>query len=429
MLDITTIISHLFDLLISFSENFLLLLLIEIFLPKKSNMTIAFACILTIISTVVNQIFYPPLFSSFILLILLYVYTFINLDGNKKTKILIPLLVFSNLFVINTFINFIFILLNIEPKIFISNLTLEYFIITVFQKLILFFEYLFIKKYKTHQIYFSNITWAFCTLLIIISISFPIIIFTEYLLKNITQIYIIIISMINFFVINILIYILLLKMNIDHHKILEQNILIESQKREQKIIDFIDQKIAEMNKLNHDFNNHKLVIKKMIENHENTQILEYVNNIFPDSNQSYISSSNPVLNYILEEKIKIAKEKNIDVKCMIQGDLNHTISSVDLSIIIGNLLDNAIEATSKCFNKHININIRQNNYQLVIKISNPYNGIIKIKNQKLQTTKSDKTNHGYGIDNIETICKKYNGFNHISYDNQTFTHTCILSLQ
>lgn len=362
------------------------------------------------------------------LLILLYFYTFLNLNGSFKIKILIPLLSFSNLFIINVFISFIFISLNVKPEIFMSNMSPEYFIITIFQKLILVFEYLFLKRYKNHDIYISNKTWIYCTILILISMFFPILIFTQYLLHNITELYIVNVAMLNFIAINSLIYILLLKMNQDHNKILEQSILIESQKREQRILNLIDQKIEALNKLNHDFNNHKLVIEKMIENQENNQINEYVKEIFPTSSHTYMSSSNTVLDYILEEKIQSAKNNDIDIKCLIQGDLHHTIAPVDLSIVIGNLMDNAIEATLKCSHKYISINIYQNHSQLIIKVSNTYNGTIRKKRKKLETTKPDKMNHGYGITNIETICKKYNGYNHITYDDKIFTHTCVFLL-
>lgn len=422
------IISYLLDLFISFIENYLVLSLIEIFLSKKRNITIIYSIILTIISTIINNIFYPPLFSSFMLLILLYFYTFLNLNGSFKIKILIPLLSFSNLFIINVFISFIFISLNVKPEIFMSNMSPEYFIITIFQKLILVFEYLFLKRYKNHDIYISNKTWIYCTILILISMFFPILIFTQYLLHNITELYIVNVAMLNFIAINSLIYILLLKMNQDHNKILEQSILIESQKREQRILNLIDQKIEALNKLNHDFNNHKLVIEKMIENQENNQINEYVKEIFPTSSHTYMSSSNTVLDYILEEKIQSAKNNDIDIKCLIQGDLHHTIAPVDLSIVIGNLMDNAIEATLKCSHKYISINIYQNHSQLIIKVSNTYNGTIRKKRNKLETTKPDKMNHGYGITNIETICKKYNGYNHITYDDKIFTHTCVFLL-
>lgn len=194
-----------------------------------------------------------------------------------------------------------------------------------------------------------------------------------------------------------------------------------------KLLVEIEKKIDEINRLSHDINNHKLVISQMVENNIDQEAKKYVDNLFPTG--SYISTDNRILNYLLNDKLKKAEDLNIDVKCLIEGNFKNSIALTDFSIVLGNLLDNAIEATLKVNEKHIKLRIRQNEFNLVINISNTYNGVVYKKNNLLSTTKLDGINHGYGLSNIKQVCKKYNGESFITYDDEYFYHSCIFYLK
>ena len=405
MLNITTLSINLLDLLISFIENYLIILLIDLFFSKKKNMSFITAIIFTVISQIVNYLFYPPIYSSLILLLLLYIYTFCLLDGPLNYKLFAPLLVFANILITSILISLIFIFFTNNSKDFISSLNFEYFMISIFQIFILFFEYLFIKKHKNNELYVTNETWFLSFILILISVSFPITLYNEYLKNNINSIFIVFMSLIEFVVNNILVCCILYRLNKDGKKITEQQILLETRKYDEKLYDLINDRIDEMNKVNHDMRQHMLVIEKMLENNDNVEVSNYINNIPLNIPPIQINTSNKILNYLLSEKIKTAQALGIDVKCLIQGNLENILSPVDLSI-----------------------NIYKDKYKLTISVINSYNGtIIKNKNTFI-TTKKDKKSHGYGIKNIEHICQKYNGYHLIEHDNHTFTHICTFIL-
>ena len=83
-------------------------------------------------------------------------------------------------------------------------------------------------------------------------------------------------------------------------------------------------------------------------------------------------------------------------------------SSTDLSVLIGNALDNAIECAKKVEGKKIiDLSISINGGQLIFAITNPIDK--KIDVNKLKTTKNDSINHGYGIFSMKRIAEKYNG--------------------
>ena len=79
-------------------------------------------------------------------------------------------------------------------------------------------------------------------------------------------------------------------------------------------------------------------------------------------------------------------------------------------MILGNLLDNAIEASSKVENNRtIDIRIKYKNDILFIYVNNSFDGSIVYEGEKIKTTKKNKENHGIGLNNIEKILKKYDG--------------------
>ncbi|GFI41685.1 hypothetical protein IMSAGC017_01730 [Thomasclavelia cocleata] len=261
---------------------------------------------------------------------------------------------------------------------------------------------------------------------------FPQITLSIYLKGEVINKLLVLVSLAQFFLINIFVYIILNIMNSEHNKILEKEIMLETEKNQYQFITLIEDQIKEkvdmMNKLNHDMKNHKIVIQKMINNlDDNSNINNYINELFGDD-ISYISTDNNAINYIINEKIKNSQKYNIDFKCIIQGNLKESISTTDLTIVIGNLLDNAIEATLKTNDRHIQIKIIKDDYKLVISVSNTYNGTILEKKGNIISTKKDKNKHGYGISNIKLICNKYHGSSYIEYSNNMFYHTCVFLL-
>ena len=78
--------------------------------------------------------------------------------------------------------------------------------------------------------------------------------------------------------------------------------------------------------------------------------------------------------------------------------------------VIGNLLDNAVEAVSKRKDdKYISLSMKFQKGSLLITLKNSFDGILKMKNDRYLTTKNDPKQHGIGLQSIETVIRKYNG--------------------
>ncbi|MDD3172881.1 MAG: ATP-binding protein, partial [Herbinix sp.] len=124
---------------------------------------------------------------------------------------------------------------------------------------------------------------------------------------------------------------------------------------------------------------------------------------------------------ILNYKLQNAKANGIKatIEAKIPEQLN--VKSFDIAIIMGNLLDNAIEAVSKLENdKEITIRINFRKNTLYIHVNNTYNGTVLYKNNKISTSQTDKSHHGIGLNNIEEVIKKYNGTMEIHHTSNNF---------
>lgn len=85
--------------------------------------------------------------------------------------------------------------------------------------------------------------------------------------------------------------------------------------------------------------------------------------------------------------------------------------SADMCLILGNLLENAVEATQKVEGRrYIKIKMKYDKNNLLIFMVNSYNGqLIKIDDKRLKSTKTDVRNHGIGLSSVNRAAAKYHG--------------------
>ena len=148
----------------------------------------------------------------------------------------------------------------------------------------------------------------------------------------------------------------------------------------------------------------------------------YLNDLRKNVNldECTVETGNPALDAILSTKIAIAKSKGIDVNTIIQIPEYISVAPADLCVIFGNSLDNAIEACERVQtkNKKIGITIICKDKAILCKIVNTSP---KPTNSLIDTSKDDKQNHGFGLENIKTALSKYNAYPTIERSDTEFT--------
>ena len=124
---------------------------------------------------------------------------------------------------------------------------------------------------------------------------------------------------------------------------------------------------------------------------------------------------------VLNRKYQDAQEKGIVMALLINDLSGLTISEEDLVILLVNLLDNAIEACEKLAeNRVIQFKMVMEEKELVLSVRNPVKEAVRIRDRRIATGKSDKSRHGIGLSNVDTVIRKYDGTSVLKCDNGWF---------
>ena len=169
----------------------------------------------------------------------------------------------------------------------------------------------------------------------------------------------------------------------------------------------------------HDMKNHLLVLEGKESTSETKKMVKEIRKQIEDY-EDYIHTGNDFLDIIIKDKVKLAKENNIDLTVMIDFSDIDTIEALDISTIFGNGIDNAIEAVEKLPEEKRVILIKAGkiNDFISIVMENNYDEKVVSKNNK--TTKKDTFLHGFGISNIRNATEKYGGTCTITKDKGKF---------
>lgn len=168
--------------------------------------------------------------------------------------------------------------------------------------------------------------------------------------------------------------------------------------------------------MRHDMKHHLNELMLLANKHGILELQEYIDqmNTFVQNPHELVASGNmeidSVLNYMLQ---KAEKElKTVNIKVMLPEKVRH---SFDINVLLGNLLENAIEAASKTDDKYMSVYITLKKGILKITIENSFKDshVIPEEGQKgavsFKTTKPLMDQHGIGLKNVKKIVEKYNG--------------------
>ncbi len=230
---------------------------------------------------------------------------------------------------------------------------------------------------------------------------------------------------------NILIFYVFDRFSASTEKLRQQELLITRMELEEKRYEQIELVNHEHAGFIHDIRHYMRIIGELATEEKNEGILSILSElkIKVSDAETKMYCPNRMLNTILNEKKKEADENGIKMKINISPDFAiDFVENMDLIAIMGNLLDNAIEAAKRCEQGYVNIELQTKNsaHFSVISIENSYVGEVLIKDDEIMTGKADKTKHGYGIKNVDVIAQKYNGYLQNSYEGGVFTSIVVL---
>ncbi len=181
----------------------------------------------------------------------------------------------------------------------------------------------------------------------------------------------------------------------------------------------------------HDMKNHLLAILNMAG--EKEELKQYLTDLLPEFEgyETLVQTGNAVVDSLLSEKIQRAAQDEIRFHVCLDLSWLEGMRPVDLIVIFGNALDNAIEAEQKLpEGKERYIYIKSSRFanMVVIRISNQYFGTLQQQGENLLTSKQDGKMHGIGLNNIRRTVQRYEGSVRTEFDNQAGWFDLILML-
>lgn len=221
---------------------------------------------------------------------------------------------------------------------------------------------------------------------------------------------------------NVLVFYLYDKLQKSIEESYEQKMLRQSIDAKNTEIGLMKSSIDNIEYLKHDMRNHFITLRKYAVDRNYKKLIAYLDSISDvvsvDSNAVETGNTNidSIINYKFQEMG--SKGINLNYSISIPEELN--ILDYDINIVIGNLLNNAIEALIKSEHKNFFIKIYFDKNILFIHMENSFNGNIRKEAGEILTTKQDEQNHGLGLKSIRRVLEKYDGDIIIDHNEDVF---------
>ncbi len=206
---------------------------------------------------------------------------------------------------------------------------------------------------------------------------------------------------------------------IKHNKIMQDKVNGDAKHIEQ--ITFANEKYR---RLAHDVKNMIVGINTCLDSNDIDAARKYLDDFYKKvvPSKEWIHTGNPFLDSLLSDKLEKITKNNIKIEY--DGLMpTESLKPVDICIVFGNALDNAIEACEKFpkdIQKVISLSIKQFANAILIKITNPIINPVKIHNNNVVSSKSTY-GHGIGIPSMRKTVEEYNGQLILKSDKTSFT--------
>ncbi|MDE6319922.1 MAG: GHKL domain-containing protein, partial [Lachnospiraceae bacterium] len=175
--------------------------------------------------------------------------------------------------------------------------------------------------------------------------------------------------------------------------------------------DYQLQQSVAVRRFKHDLVNHIGVLRELMSQKNTAAAKEYIDTIWDiqDEFDLKIHTGDSFLDVIMNYYSYLAVKENVEF--LVSGRLTEDmhLEMFDLTTLIGNILQNAIEAAVKAADPKIRVEFIEHKKEIFIVVSNSVAEIIDTEKGFSMTSKKDKVNHGFGLKNIAAVVEKYCG--------------------
>lgn len=415
------IIWMLFEILINIYQGFLFTYFIAAFLSFKpsTNKTLFYFCCGGLQAAMITLFNYITVFENAagaLYVAGLFVFSLIMLQGNVVKKLFASVLPLFTTFAVTVGILNFFASINkmTIPEI-VKNKGIPRLLALLSIQVLLYIIYrLLLKLFKTDNNKFGIYDWGIIISVMVISIIQAGIIHSLAIqIGNDRSRVLINFSVLMLLALNLLIYHLISSIKKKNELEKELELLTMQERYQKQFIENANLQYDSIKKIRHDLKNNYSTISELLKKGDIRTAISLTdqNTVQLEQSETYLNTSNSVINAVVNSKLNAASALGISVSCISVYDISG-IYDIDLCNLLSNALDNAVTACmdiSDNDRKHIYLNItsEEDAYSFMIKNSIPISVIES--NPELRTTKEKKNEHGYGIKIIKEIAEKYNG--------------------
>jgi len=171
---------------------------------------------------------------------------------------------------------------------------------------------------------------------------------------------------------------------------------------------------AQLSEVIHDFKNHLNCIYNLYKYNNKEELGRYIDNLISiTSAERVIDTGNPVIDALLNDKYNAAQKAGIEFKKELHLPSNLKIEPTDICAVLGNSLDNAIEACKRIsdadLKKEIVLSMTYRDSYLIIVVTNSIGQIPLKEGKYFRSSKPSPELHGLGMHSIERTVRKYDG--------------------
>lgn len=416
---------------LSIYKGFAAILFIRSFLGAKETkmrrlfIDIAFSAVYAAVLTV--EYFFCGLFknewfflSAIPLTLILVAYAFLRCKGKTSAKISVSAVANAVIILITVFSNLMTVELSgkmSEHMLDYTDIAVEWSVLFISPVLIYFAFYVILRLFHKTDISGkkSLVQWTIVSVTLLISIVFAFNLFIRYAfdLRNHVRLTMLAGTVIASFILSdIFVFFLISDILKKNKAINELNLVKQTEEYNRQYINHLQSEYETVKKLRHDSKNSLLTLSLLLNSGDIKKAKEQIDENLDALNESevFINTNNSVVNAIVNAKLTAAKSAGIECECVVCKDICK-ISDSDLCRLISNMLDNALTA---CINdpspkRRIEFRIIHDADGYVFTAKNTVARSVLESNPKLESTKENPSEHGFGVKIIREIAEKYDG--------------------
>ena len=180
--------------------------------------------------------------------------------------------------------------------------------------------------------------------------------------------------------------------------------------------------IDEVNRKYHDMKHHLDALRAETDPHTRARMFDDLEGSIRDYG-AQVRTGNRVLDAVLTAKRMRAREDGVEVSYVADGRLLGFMDPLDVTAVLGNALDNAIEATRRVKDadeRLVRVALFAQDDFVMLRVENTFDGVVRRAGDRIVSRKGD-AGHGYGLRNIEAAVERYGGSLSISADERWFS--------